>query len=152
MRIYSIEHPANPHFISAYSHFVACDPVVVQDTLAFVTVRTTDCRATEFNSLDIINIKDPQSPVLLSSYSLESPYGLGVDGNLLFICEGEYGLKVFDISDPYNIMLIKNFDVDAYDVIPNNNVLILTGKDGIVQYDYSDQTAIKKLGTIPVSL
>ena len=151
MIIYDVTTPSNPRFVSSYSHFVACDPVVVQDTLAFVTLRTSACRASTVNTLDIINIKNPQSPELLSNYSLESPYGLGVDGALLFVCEGDHGLKVLDISDPFNAVIIKSYpELHAYDVIPNGGVLILTGNDGIVQYDYSDHSAITKLSSIPV--
>lgn len=151
MITYDITNPASPHFVSEYSHFVACDPVVVQDTLAFVTLRTSRCRATNLNSLDIINIKNPQFPTLLSNYTLESPYGLGVDGDLLFVCEGDAGLKIFDVSNPYNAMLIRKYsDVNAFDVIPNNGVLILTGSEGVTQYDYTDHEAIIKLSTIPV--
>jgi hypothetical protein len=151
MITYDVTNPASPLYVASYSHFVACDPVVVQDTLAFVTLRTSNCRPSNVNTLDIINIKDPQSPQFLSNYMLESPYGLGIDGNLLFVCEGVHGLKVLNISDPFNAVMIESYpDVDAYDVIPDNGVLILTGKDGIVQYDYSDHTAIKKLSTISV--
>jgi hypothetical protein len=87
----------------------------------------------------------------LGNYTLESPYGLGVDNNLLFICEGDNGLKIFDVSNPFNAVLVKNYrDVNAFDVIPNEGILILTGQEGIVQYDYSDQCAIKKVSTISV--
>jgi hypothetical protein len=55
------------------------------------------------------------------------------------------------VSNPFNAMLVKNYkDVNAFDVIPNEGVLIMTGQDGIMQYDYSDQNAIKKISTIPV--
>jgi hypothetical protein len=151
MIIYDIKNAANPLYVTSYSHFVACDPVVVQDTLAFVTLRTSNCRSSDLNTLDIINIKNPEQPQLLSNYTLESPYGLGIDGNLLFICEGDRGLKVLNVIDPFNAVLIKNYtDVNAYDVIPDDGLLILTGKDGIVQYDYTDHTSIKKLSTISV--
>jgi hypothetical protein len=151
MLTYDIINPASPVYVSQYSHFVACDPVVVQDTLAYVTIRTANCRGANLNTLDIIDIKNPENPTLLSNYTLESPYGLGVDDNLLFICEGDNGLKVFDVSDPFNAVLVKNYkDVNAYDVIPNEGILILTGKHGIVQYDYSDQSAIRQLSIISV--
>jgi hypothetical protein len=151
MVTYDIINPASPVYVSHYSHFVACDPVVVQDTIAYVTIRTTNCRGANFNTLDIINIKNPESPTLLSNYTLESPYGLGVDDNLLFICEGDNGLKIFDVSNPFNAVLVRNYgDVKAFDVIPNEGILILTGQEGIVQYDYSDQQAIKKISTISV--
>jgi|SRR5688572_9173542 len=151
MVTYDIINPASPAYVSQYSHFVACDPVVVQDSVAYVTIRTTNCRGANSNTLDIIDIKNPENPTLLSNYTLESPYGLGVDHNLLFVCEGDNGLKIFDVSNPFNAVLVKNYtDVNAYDVIPNEGVLILTGKEGIVQYDYSDQSAIKQLSIISV--
>jgi hypothetical protein len=153
MVTYDIINPASPVYVSHYSHFVACDPVVVQDTIAYVTIRTANCRGANSNTLDIINIKNPEYPTLLSNYTLESPYGLGVDDNLLFICEGDNGLKIFDVSKPFNAVLVKNYrDVNAFDVIPNEGILILTGQEGIVQYDYSDQRAIKKISTISVLL
>jgi len=144
--------PASPLYVSSYAHFVSCDPVVVQDTLAFVTLRTYGCRPTNTNQLEIINIKNPQQPFMVSSYSLNSPYGLGVDGDLLFVCEGASGLTVLNVKDPMNVQLIKRYDEDdAYDVIPNDGNLILTGKDGVAQYDYTDPGAIKKLSLIPVT-
>jgi hypothetical protein len=152
MITYDIATPASPLYISSYSHFVSCDPVVVQDTLAFVTLRTYSCRPSNENHLEIINIKNPQQPVMLTSYGLNSPYGLGVDGDLLFVCEGESGLTVLNVKDPMNVRLIKRYDEDnAYDVIPNKGTLILTGKDGVAQYDYTDADAIKKLSLIPVA-
>jgi len=152
MITYDITTPANPVYVSSYSHFVACDPVVVQDTLAFVTLRTYGCRPSSTNQLEIINIKNPQQPVMVSSYSLNSPYGLGVDGDLLFVCEGESGLTVLNVKDPMNVKLIKRYDEnDAYDVIPNDGTLIMTGKDGVAQYDYTDADAIRKLSLIPVA-
>ena len=152
MITYDIATPASPMFVSSYSHFVSCDPVVVQDTLAFVTLRTYSCRPASVNHLEIINIKDPQQQVMLTSYSLNSPYGLGVDGDLLFVCEGESGLTVLNVKDPMNVKLVKRYaEDDAYDVIPNDGTLILTGKDGVAQYDYTDPDAIKKLSLIPVA-
>jgi hypothetical protein len=151
MHTFDITNPSNPSFVSSYSHIVACDPVVVQDTLAFVSIRVSNCRPTGSNTLDIINIKNPSTPILLSNYTLQSPYGLGVDGNLLFVCEAEHGLKILDISNPFNATLIKSYSNEhAYDVIPHNGLLILTGDDGIAQYDYSDQLNIQKLSLIPV--
>lgn len=151
MLTYDITNPSAPVLLSIYSHFVACDPVVVQDTLAFVTIRSNNCRNASVNQLDILNIKNLSQPVVLSSYNLDSPYGLGVDGNLLFVCEGDFGLKVLNVSNPRNATLIKQYSgINAYDVIPNDGILILTGSDGIMQYDYSDESNITKLSTIPV--
>ena len=39
-------------------------------------------------------------------------------------------------------------DINATDVIPFNNLLMMIGEDGIFQYDYSDPKNIKLLSQI----
>lgn len=103
MLIYDISIPLVPNYKSNYSHIRSCDPVIVDDTLAYVTLRSgTNC-GSSINSLDVINIKNLASPSLLMSYSMTSPHGLGKDGNILFICDGDAGLKVYDATNPFNI-------------------------------------------------
>ena len=68
---------------------------------------------------------------------MQSPHGLGVDGTLLFVTEGDAGLKVLDISNPLDAKVVQFFtDVRAFDVIPLNNTLLVTGKNGLFQYRY----------------
>lgn len=138
MLTYNISDPAEPKFDSEYTHFTACDPVVVQDTIAYVTVRSNGCRNGSENILDILNVKDPANPVLLSTTRLTAPYGLGIDGKTLFVCEGEHGMTVLDVSDPKGPVIKAQInDGHTYDLIPNEGTLIVTGNDGIMQYSYS---------------
>ncbi|MDH5475026.1 MAG: hypothetical protein OEX22_04985 [Cyclobacteriaceae bacterium] len=154
MYIYDITSPDSPQQLSYYSHFVSCDPVVVQDNLAYVTLRVSECRPSQsWDALEIIDISNLSNPIQISSYPLDSPYGLGISGNTLFICEGNNGLKVLDVSDPRNIKVITQFSgIHAYDVIPTQQILIVTGNTGIRQYDFSDPqniTLISELYSIP---
>ena len=34
---------------------------------------------------------------------MNEPYGLGIDNGTLFVCEGEFGLKVYDATDENSI-------------------------------------------------
>jgi hypothetical protein len=153
MYIYSLANPMAPQRLSQYAHVMSCDPVVVHDTLAYVTLRGgTECRGFT-NQLDIINIKDPTAPQLLVSHPMQSPYGLGYDKGLLFICEGQHGLKVFDVSDIWDMpnRLLEHYKGgDAYDVIPFRDVLILIGRDGLFQFDYSNPSEIKLLSQLQI--
>lgn len=153
MYIYNNATPNNPVLMSKYTHVLSCDPVVVQGKYAYVTLRAgTNCRpGGSFSSLDVVDISDPTRPNQVSSQRLESPYGLGVSGNKLFVCEGDKGFRVMDISDPKK-PIYKQFyqDVPAYDVIVRNNHLIITGKKGLFQYSYNDSDSIKYLSQIPV--
>lgn len=151
MYIFTITIPDNPQFVSVYSHIVSCDPVVADGNYAYVTLRSgTNCNR-GINVLDVIDIKDLKTPKLIKSYPMQSPYGLGVGGNLLFVTEGENGLKVFDKTSPTELKQIKSFqDFSAVDVIPQDNILIITGKDGIYQYSYNAQNELRLLSKISV--
>ena len=85
---------------------------------------------------------------------MTNPHGLGIDNATLFICDGSDGLKAFDASDVMKIdqgLLAHYEDIDAFDVIPYNDILMMIGADGIFQFDYTDPKDIKMLSKIEVS-
>jgi hypothetical protein len=153
MMVYDISNPAIPIPQALFTHAKSCDPVVVDDTLAYITQRTgTNC-GWGLNVLDIVDIKNINLPSLFKSYHMVNPYGLGKDGDLLFICDGTAGLKVYDasyLSDMTDHLIFSYPDIKAYDVIPLGGVLILIGADGLYQYNYSDVRNIKLLSSITV--
>jgi len=153
MIIYNIAVPLYPQYLTSFSHARSCDPVIVDDTLAYITLRTGTTCGGSSNSLSVVNIKNIMSPALVSTYSMTNPHGLGKDGDLLFVCDGTAGLKIYDASDPKTIAshLIKTYgDIDAFDVIPMGDVLFMIGNDGLYQFDYSDIMDITLLSSIEV--
>ncbi|GHB65193.1 LVIVD repeat-containing protein [Persicitalea jodogahamensis] len=154
MYIFDNSDPKAPRQLSFYSHIQSCDPVVVQGNYAYVTLRNGSTCRQQFNtlsSLDVVDISNLSNPRLMTSINMESPYGLGVDGNRLFVGEGSRGLKLFDISDPLKPVL-KEFrsDIPTYDVIPYRSTLIITGEKGIFQYRYDDRDQFDLLSKILV--
>ncbi len=153
LSIYSLSNPSNPTFVSDLAHARSCDPVVVQGDKAFVTLSTgTNCGGAT-NSLFVIDLANIAAPSTLYEYPLTNPKGLGVDGNTLFVCDGADGLKIFDKTDlsQINNHQISHFGgIVAADVIPRNQVLILTSEAGIVQYSYADLNNIVELSRIAV--
>jgi hypothetical protein len=149
--IYDISIPLSPQQKATFSHARSCDPVIVDDTLAYITLRTgTTCGGIQ-NVLSVVNIKNIDIPVLVMTYPLTNPHGLGKDGDLLFICDGSAGLKIYDASNPRTISsnLIKTYPgINAYDVIPLGNILIMIGDDGLYQYNYSDIQNITLVSSI----
>jgi hypothetical protein len=153
MHIYDNSNPSNPVRLSTYAHVNSCDPVVVDGDLAWVTLRSGNACNGFSNQLDVINIKDARNPQLVKTFPMQNPHGLGIDQSLLFLCEGTYGLKVFDIKNPLQVTdnLRKHFqNLHAYDVIPLGKTLLMVGEDGLYQYDYSNPTDIKLVSRIPV--
>lgn len=153
MLIFSLDDPAMPREISSYDHITACDPVVVDEQYAYVTLRTGTVCAGGDNLLEVIDISSIENPYLVKSYPMFNPHGLGLDGDLLFVCDGDAGLKVYNKSNPLEILSnqIAHFpDFNTYDVIPFNGVLMLVGQDGIYQYDYSNPQNLVLLSHIPI--
>ena len=139
MYIYSLDTPANPTYISEFVHWEGCDPVVVDGDYAYLTIRGGNLCGQEESVLEIIDVSNKYSPELVATYTLENPYGLGFKEDLLFICDGTAGLKVFDKTDPIEIEHLSTFEeIFAKDVIPLNDVLLMIGDEVLYQYSYSE--------------
>jgi len=154
MFIYDVRDSKHPVYISQYDHVTSCDPVVVNGDYAFVTLRSGNNCNNIINELNVVSLVDIQNPVLVKAYNMYNPHGLGIDNNLLFICDGSAGLKVYDATNIHTIdqNLIKHFqDIRTFDVIPYNDILIMTGSDGIYQYDYSDIQNIIEISSITIT-
>jgi hypothetical protein len=154
MQIYDISSPTNPVWVSTYDHVSSCDPVVVQGDYAYVTLRSgTPCEGFT-NQLEVVDISNIANPTLVKSYEMHNPHGLGIAGNTLFLCEGDEGLKVFDIADKLTIdqhLLQQIQGMQAYDVIPFQGKLLLIGENGFYQYSTSNPSNLEQLSTIPVN-
>ncbi|MBR9922121.1 MAG: hypothetical protein GYB31_14880 [Bacteroidetes bacterium] len=162
--LYTIGQDGQPLFAGEflYSDFTfdiePCDPVVANDTLAFVTLNTTNrvsrCRVNttaQVNLLNIFDISNFSDPQLLAQYELVNPKGVGLDDNILFVCDGIDGLKVFDVTDPLAIVQLHHFPgFETYDVIPLDGLLLVIGPDNVYQYDYSDLDNMKQISKIPI--
>ena len=151
--IYSIEDPSKPKLLSsAISPQVMrrCDPVVAKDTVAFATLRTNGpCGGTQ-SILAVYNIKDITNPVQVTTYPVGEPYGLGYDDDVLYVCDRQRGLLLFDISRPYQPQLINiSINDGSYiDVIPYQNTLICWTTTGVILYDITDNRKPQLIKTI----
>jgi hypothetical protein len=153
MLTYDVTDVTKPVYISNFWHATGCDPVVVQNNRAYVTIRGGNACGSVINRLDVLDITNIKTPALLRSYNMTGPYGLGISGDVLFVCDGTAGLKVYNAADPYLISehLIATFkDINAFDVIPLGKSLLMIGSDGFYQYDYTNLNDIKQISSIKV--
>ncbi len=137
MYIYNISNPAVPTFVSEFQHGTACDPVVVDENYAYVTLRGGNfCGATE-SGLYIIDITTIEEPELMVIYPMDEPYGLGIKDDKLFVCDGGSGLKVYDKSEVPDLPQLNHFeDIVTFDVIPLEEQLLMVGDGILYQYSY----------------
>lgn len=154
MYIYDLADPRTPLLLSKYEHMRSCDPVVVDDSYAYVTLRNgSSCQGFQ-NQLEVINITNLASPQLVRTYPMTSPHGLGIDNKTLFICDGPDGLKVFNASNVLEIganQLAHYPAINALDVIPFQNVAMMISSDGLYQYNYADPKNIYLVSKLPIA-
>lgn len=146
MFMYDIANPISPVQLGTFSHGRACDPVVTDGAYAYVTLRGgTSCGGNN-NELNIVDVKNLMNPVLIKTYPLTGPTGLSKDGNLLFVCDGTSGVRVYDASSPDALKQLHQIESsEPYDVIAANKKAMIVGKKGLYQYDYSNLNNIRLL-------
>ncbi|MEO8108843.1 MAG: hypothetical protein ABI594_02370 [Ginsengibacter sp.] len=152
MFIYDVQsNPSLPSKIGEFTHARACDPVIADDKYAYITLHSgTECLGFN-NQLDVVQLNNFTDASLVKTYNLTSPRGLSKDGNLLFICDGTDGVKVYNAADASNLKLITQIPgAETYDVIAYNKVAIVVSTDGLYQYDYSDVKNIHLISKISI--
>ena len=138
----------NPFFVSGFSHATACDPVVVFENTAYITVRGgSTCGAIE-DQVNVIDITDISNPTLISTYLLNQPYGLGIKNGVLYVCCGSEGLKVFNAANSTNLTLQNSYSSNVTDVIPLDSHLITVGNNQITQYSYGANFTLEQISVV----
>jgi len=147
MIIMDISSEENPFLLSSYWHPMSCDPVLPSGPVAYVTLRSINqdgCTGEE-NSLTVVDISNVHNPNDLVIIPMNSPFGMCIQNNYLFVGEGANGISVFDIATPSSPVLEMSFPHEIYDIMPHPNApnrFLAAGPEGLSQYevDYTAQT------------
>jgi len=69
---------------------------LANDSVSYVTLRSTGggC-GSQKDELNVYNTRVATNPQLITEVPMSSPYGLGLNGKALYVCEGSNGLTVF---------------------------------------------------------
>lgn len=152
MYIFNISNPNNPLQEGEFSHVRSCDPVIADNEFAYVTLRSGSACQGFTNQLEVLKLNNFTNPQLIKTYPFTNPHGLSKDGNILFICDGSDGLKIYNASDVSNLQLLKQFSgIETYDVIAYNHLALVVAKDGLYQYDYSNLNNIRLLSKLGIT-
>jgi len=152
MYVFDNSDPKKPKLQGRAQHLRACDPVVADDDFAYVTLRNNNigCGGT-VNQLQVYDISGTNvlTPKVTGTLDMPEPYGLGNKGNTLYVCMGNKGLNIVNITNKTKPVSLKVLTGENFiDVIPYNDLLITYVQGGIVLYDISSPTDPKKLSTI----
>lgn len=134
MYIYDVNNAELPKLLSRSNHFRACDPVVANDTNAYVTLHSNATCGGAINELKTYNIEDVENPILLNTRGLTQPKGLSLYGdNYLLVCDDS--VKIFDITDPNDSKYVDEITTQgAIDIIIRNDHAFIISEFAIEQY------------------
>ena len=136
--IFSLANPAKPEQLGQAQHFRSCDPVVANDSMAFVTLRGDTRCGPAVDGLYVHDIKDVNNPTLIKTFEMPTPSGLALNGRYLYVCQRDNGLSVIDVKNPANPTIIKQITDGYYnDAIVYKNLLVCYVSTGIKLLDIS---------------
>ncbi len=151
--------PAQPAFSqsSTFTHARGCDPVVVEDDIAYVTVHSNNTTCPTLNNeLHIIDVRDINQARTIKNYPMTNPKGLSILNKTLYLCDD--GLKIFDATNANaidqnllaHIKNVKTYDVIVYPQANNKVSMLLIGPDGFFQYDVTNPRQPQELSRLAI--
>lgn len=140
LQIINIEDPSAPYLVAQWT-----DPdlwyvwgVEAIDTLAYLS--GDYLVAGEFMNLIILSIADPANPIYIAGASLPQPAdGLSIVDTWAYVCAQNAGVRIINISDPYN-----PFEVGyvpghpGYDILVVDSILYTARHRNLGIYDVAD--------------
>lgn len=149
MYIYSLQDPSKPDYVGTASHVRACDPVVADNDVAYVTVRSGSSCGGTVNALVVYNIQNESYPYEVARRDMNNPWGLGIKNNRLYVCDGNSGLSIYDITNLENPQLVKTVSGESfYDVIATDDLLVCMIDGGTALYEYGSNDELIQVAKI----
>lgn len=133
--LFDISVPSEPSLIMRYTGIHACKGFAIQGSKVFVALnhqsscvdqydpydsnyRVESDDSLQINKVQIFDVSDLENPVELNSISVFDPTALAVKDDRLFVCDGEAGMKVYDVSDAAGISRVASqVDIQCDDLI-----------------------------------
>lgn len=159
MYIYRIAEQGIPirESVSQYNNIIGqeiCtrDPIVARDNIAYVTLSTVSLECgwgRQINQLRVYDIGNLHAVKQLNIVEMSNPRGLGLGKNHLFVCDEIDGLVVFNIEQPTKPIKVRSYaGFKGYDLIVNDDKLIVVSDSALFQYDITDESDIRLLSRI----
>ncbi len=150
LQLESLLNPVQPDQLSTYEDVSSCESVVINDEFVYTMTRFEEnCDWKWDGQITIINIEERDEPLQEAIEYVNTPFGMAIDSHLLFVCGGDSGLTVYDVSDPrvFNILDQVNH-INAREVYLHDSLALIHGPDAIYQLSYADPSNLLLLSTL----
>lgn len=154
MIVFDITTPTQPRQRSRYNHRTSCDPVLPNGDIAYLTLRSGNTGCTgDINALVVLDISNDNFTSEIQTVEMQNPFGMTIIDETLYVGEGLFGLKTFDISATNNrVSLISSDDsIVAFDIIPHptrTDIVLIANENGFGQYQINENQDMTLLSLI----
>lgn len=140
LEIYDNADRTSPKLVSTITAALGCHPTVVRGSTVFVSVQRSDndrCEAST-SQVTVYDISDASAPKPLAAHPMQAPGQLAIDGDTLFLCDGDAGLKVLNAGDPVSLPVLEQREgTKCTSVFTDGSKLVATDAAGVAQLSYS---------------
>lgn len=149
MYIYNTNNPDLPAMESYVQHLTGCDPVVANDSIAFLTIHGGNRCGSSINQLQVYDIRNIAYPTLIQTIPMTRPMGLGLKDSVLFVCDNTSGMRVMNVKNPYQVQEMYRVTTETFiDVIPMDSIMLCMMPNGVAFYSITNLNQIQKLGEV----
>jgi len=161
MHIFKVADNGIPELQSSTQHIAfsdeveVCDPVVANQDIAYVTLSSVQPDNSQpcggeivIDELRTYDVSDLTAPKLVNVQEMNSPQGLSIDGDLLFVTNLHANTMVYQVDHAGSTDLVAFIPGGAHDVFAANGKVLIVSKTEIKQYDYSNVSDIIHYATI----
>ncbi|MCP9749624.1 LVIVD repeat-containing protein [Ferruginibacter sp. HRS2-29] len=149
MYIYSITTPSSPVLLGEAKHTRSCDPVVANDSVAFVSLMGNQPCGPAEDGIYTYNIKNILTPVQIHLNKIPTPNGIGLQDSILYVCQKTNGMSIYNVKNPAAPVLRNKITGKTFeDVICYDNILVCYISTGLALYDVSVPSAPVELSLV----
>ena len=126
MEIVDIADPAVPAVVGTFlGRFI--NNITVADTLAIVA---------GLYWFDIVNVADPSKPVVVGEWAGPDILDIDIEGDLIYLAAGNYGILVLDISNPDSVSIATEVATPRYarSIVVQDGQVFVADVFGIIRY------------------
>ncbi|MDD5223445.1 MAG: PKD domain-containing protein [bacterium] len=104
------------------------------------------------DTLAVLDMSNSASPVLKDSETIVNGQAVAYGNGLVYVADGDSGLKIYDVTDPQNVALRGTYAGKAYDVdLWEDYAFVAADSSGMVMLDISNPASPVPQVSLPIS-
>ena len=147
--IIDISDPQNPTLLGSFNYYAEARYTTVRHNIAYVLAWVpVDPIFLSYGALQIFDVSNPLTPIWLSEYGGGTAYAssITVVDSVAYLPSSEYGLRVYDVSDPHNPYYYYTYPCEARDLSVFAGIAFVATDNGFIYLDLTNPLSPLPIG------